>query len=206
MLLHLIKVLTAYRPNEFSKKIKKQTKVKHDQIESHPFIKEMLSGELSDFKYAVYLNNLLPIYKGVEMFLFNKRNTNSDIVQSKKILNDINNYTNFLNVDLNQDHLLFYRDWLNHFTTKNDFYKKSELYIRWLADMYGGQIIKKNIKFGSKYDFVDIRGDIKFVRQLIENNLNSQNVDSFIDEVNISYDYHYKLVERVYDATIEPLY
>jgi heme oxygenase len=205
MLLHLIKVLTAYKPNEFSKKIKKQTKVKHDQIESHPFIKEMLSGELSDFKYAVYLNNLLPIYKGVEMFLFKKRNTNSDIVQSKKILNDINNYTNFLNVDLNQDHLLFYKDWLNHFTTKNDFYKKSELYIRWLADMYGGQIIKKNIRFGSKYDFVDIRGDIKFVRQLIEDDLNSQNVDSFIDEVNTSYDYHYKLVERVYDATIEPI-
>jgi heme oxygenase len=206
MLLHLIKVLTAYKPNEFSKKIKKQTKVKHDQIESHPFIKEMLSGELTDFKYAVYLNNLLPIYKSVEMFLFNKRNTNSDIVQSKKIINDINNYSNFLNIDLNQDHLLFYRDWLNHFTTKNDFYKKSELYIRWLADMYGGQIIKKNIRFGSKYDFVDIRGDIKFVRQLIEDNLNSQNVDSFIDEVNTSYDYHYKLVERVYDATIEPLY
>ena len=206
MFLHLIKVLTAYKPNEFSKKIKKQTKVKHDHIESHPFIKEMLNGELSDFKYAVYLNNLLPIYKGVEMFLFNKKNTNSDIVQSKKILNDINNYSNFLNVDLNQDHLLFYRDWLNYFTTKNDFYKKSELYIRWLADMYGGQIIKKNIKFGSKYDFVDIRGDIKFVRQLIEDGLNSQNVDSFIEEVNISYDHHYKLVERVYDATIEPLH
>jgi heme oxygenase len=206
MFLHLIKVLTAYKPNEFSKKIKKQTKVKHDQIESHPFIKEMLSGELPDFKYAVYLNNLLPIYKGVEMFLFNKRNTNSDIVQSKKILNDINNYSNFLNVDLNQDHLLFYRDWLNYFTTKNDFYKKSELYIRWLADMYGGQIIKKNIRFGSKYDFVDIRGDIKFVRQLIEDGLNGQNVDSFIEEVNISYDHHYKLVERVYDATIEPVY
>jgi len=205
MLFHLIKVLTAYKPNEFSKKIKKQTKVKHDQIESHPFIKEMLSGELSDFKYAVYLNNLLPIYKGVEMFLFNKRNTNSDIVQSKKILNDINSYTNFLNVDLDQSHLLFYHDWLNHFTSKNDFFKKTELYIRWLADMYGGQIIKKNIKFGSKYDFVDIRGDIKFVRKLIEDNLNSQNVDSFIDEVNISYDYHYKMVERVYDATIEPI-
>jgi len=204
MFLHLIKVLTAYKPNEFSKKIKKQTKVKHDHIESHPFIKEMLNGELPDLKYAVYLNNLLPIYKGVEMFLFNKRNTNSDIVQSKKILNDINNYSNFLNVNLNQDHLLFYRDWLNYFTTKNDFYKKSELYIRWLADMYGGQIIKKNIRFGSKYDFVDIRGDIKFVRQLIEDGLNSQNVDSFIEEVNISYDHHYKLVERVYDATIEP--
>jgi len=204
MFLHLIKVLTAYKPNEFSKKIKKQTKVKHDHIESHPFIKEMLNGELPDLKYAVYLNNLLPIYKGVEMFLFNKRNTNSDIVQSKKILNDINNYSNFLNVNLNQDHLLFYRDWLNYFTTKNDFYKKSELYIRWLADMYGGQIIKKNIRFGSKYDFVDIRGDIKFVRQLIEDGLNNENVDSFIEEVNISYDHHYKLVERVYDATIEP--
>ena len=206
MFLHLIKVLTAYKPNEFSKKIKKQTKVKHDHIESHPFIKEMLNGELPDLKYAVYLNNLLPIYKGVEMFLFNKRNTNSDIVQSKKILNDINNYSNFLNVNLNQDHLLFYRDWLNYFTTKNDFYKKSELYIRWLADMYGGQIIKKNIRFGSKYDFVDIRGDIKFVRQLIEDGLNNENVDSFIEEVNISYDHHYKLVERVYDATIDPLH
>jgi len=204
MLLHLIKVLTAYKPNEFSKKIKKQTKAKHDHIESHPFIKDMLSGELSHFKYAVYLNNLLPIYKSVEMFLFNKRNANSDIVQSRKILNDVNNYSNFLNVDLNQSHLLFYKDWLQHLLGKDDFYKKSELYIRWLADMYGGQIIKRNIKFASKYDFVDIRGDIRFVRQLIEDGINNENVDQFIEAVNASYDHHYNLVDKVYNATMEP--
>ena len=74
MFFHLLNVITAYKPNKFSKQIKKATKEKHDAIESHPFMRAMIDGSLSDFKYAVYLANLLPIYKAVEMFLFTKNN------------------------------------------------------------------------------------------------------------------------------------
>jgi len=146
MIWHLIKVLTAYRPNKLSKKIKAETKIKHDLIEKHPFIKSMIDGSLSDTKYAIYLNNLLPIYKSVEMLLFNKRFNNLDIFQSKKIFKDINEYKKTLNIDLDDTNLQFNEEWLNHFYTKSEFLKKTDLYIRWLADMYGGQIIKRNIK------------------------------------------------------------
>ena len=196
MLLHLLNVITAYRPNEFSKKIKKETKIKHDNIEKHSFFQDMISGDLDDFKYAVYLANLLPIYKAVEMFLF-INNNNNDIVQSKKVQNDLNNYSKHLNFNFNDSSLLFYNSWLSYFFTKDDFYKKTELYTRWLADMYGGQIIKRNIRFNSKYDFDNLRDNIKIIRKLIEKDLDSTNVDKFIEEVNKTYDFHKDLVEKI---------
>jgi thiaminase len=61
MLWHLIKVLTAYRPNKLSKRIKLETKTLHDEIETHLFFKKMIDGSLSNEHYYVYLFNLLPI-------------------------------------------------------------------------------------------------------------------------------------------------
>jgi len=118
MLFHIINVITAYKPNKLSKKIKAETKIKHDLIEKHPFIRSMIDGSLSDTKYAIYLNNLLPIYKSVEMLLFNNRFNNLDIFQSKKILKDINEYKKTLNIDLDDTNLQFNEEWLNHFYTK----------------------------------------------------------------------------------------
>jgi heme oxygenase len=195
MFLHLLTVITAYRPNKFSKQIKKATKEKHDAIEKHPFIKSMIDGSLSDFKYAIYLNNLLPIYKAVEMFLFNK--VDNDLIQSKKINNDLNEYTRFLNVKIDKPEYIFYKEWLDHFFQKEKFFKKAELYIRWLADMYGGQIIKRNIRFNSKYDFNDLRNEIKIIRKMIEDGLDEANVERFIEEVNKAYEFHRQLADKI---------
>jgi heme oxygenase len=197
--------MTAYRPNEFSKKIKKETKIKHDNIEKHPFIRNMIDGSLSDFKYAVYLYNLFPIYKSVEMFLFNCKTVDSDLLQSKKIYNDLNQYVNYLNIKIENPQYKFYDNWLNYYISKDNFFKKTELYVRWLADMYGGQIIKKNIRFNSKYDFLNIRNKIKFIRKLIEENLDKSNVDNFIEEVNKTYDFHYQLIEKINELPYQPL-
>jgi heme oxygenase len=195
MFLHLLNVITAYRPNKFSKQIKKATKEKHDAIEKHPFIKSMIDGSLSDFKYAIYLNNLLPIYKAVEMFLFN--GVDSDLLQSKKINNDLNEYVRFLGVKIEKPEYIFYKEWLDHFLQKDKFFKKAELYIRWLADMYGGQIIKRNIRFNSKYGFYDLRNEIKVIRRMIEDGLDETNVDRFIEEVNKAYEFHRQLADKI---------
>jgi heme oxygenase len=197
--------MTAYRPNEFSKKIKKETKIKHDNIEKHPFIRNMIDGSLSDLKYAVYLYNLFPIYESVEMFLFNCKTVDSDLLQSKKIYNDLNQYVNYLNIKIENPQYKFYDNWLNYYISKDNFFKKTELYVRWLADMYGGQIIKKNIRFNSKYDFLNIRNKIKFIRKLIEENLDKSNVENFIEEVNKTYDFHYQVIEKINELPYQPL-
>jgi len=204
MLLHILNVITAYRPNYLSKKIKKETKEIHDKIEKHPFFLDLINRELPDYKYAIYLNNLFPIYKGVEMFLF-KKNFNNDIVQSKKIEEDLRLYKSFLNLNIDLPKFKFYDDWLNYFFSKDDFYKKTELYVRWLADLYGGQIIKRYLRFGNKYVFTNVRKDIQQVRKQIEDSLTEENVDKFIVEVKKTYQFHTEIIDKIYDCTEESL-
>jgi len=204
MLLHILNVITAYRPNYLSKKIKKETKEIHDKIEKHPFFLDLINRELPDYKYAIYLNNLFPIYKGVEMFLF-KKNLNNDIVQSKKIEEDLRLYKSFLNLNIDLPKFKFYDDWLNYFFSKDDFYKKTELYVRWLADLYGGQIIKRYLRFGNKYVFTNVRKDIQQVRKQIEDSLTEENVDKFIVEVKKTYQFHTEIIDKIYDCTEESL-
>jgi heme oxygenase len=197
MFLHLLTVITAYRPNKFSKQIKKATKEKHDAIEKHPFIKSMIDGTLSDFKYAIYLNNLLPIYKAVEMFLFYSNPVDEDLLQSRKINNDLNEYIRLLGINIDRPEYIFNKEWLNYFLFKDKFLQKAELYIRWLADMYGGQIIKRNIRFNSKYNFNDLRNEIKIIRRMIEDGLDEANVERFIEEVNKAYEFHRQLADKI---------
>jgi len=196
MFWHLLKVITAYRPNKFSKQIKQATKKLHDEIESHPFFKSMIDGTLSDEQYYVYLFNLLPIYKSVEFFVLDG-SLNSDIKQSDKIQRDIVEYSKICSHVRLDANVFFCNKWLDHFNSKDKFYKKAELYIRWLADMYGGQILKRKIKFGNKYVFKDVRGSIKRIRKLIEKNLDETNVDKFIEEVNIAYAFHKDLADKI---------
>jgi hypothetical protein len=63
--------------------------------------------------------------------------------------------------------------------------------------MYGGQIIKRNIRFNSKYDFNDLRNEIKLIRRMIEDGLDETNVDSFIEEVNKAYEFHRQLADNI---------
>lgn len=204
MLFHLIKVITAYKPNHLSKKIKKETKEIHDKIEKHPFFLDMIQKELPEYKYAIYLQNLAPIYKGVEMFLF-QNNTNNDIVQSKKIEEDLRLYSAHLKLKFDLPQFKFNGEWLEHFFSKEDFYKKTELYVRWLADLYGGQIIKRYHRFGNKYVFTNVRASIQQVRKQIEEDLTEKNVDRFIEETKKTYQYHTDIVNKIYECTEESL-
>jgi heme oxygenase len=193
---HLINVITAYKPTAYSKLIRSATKQKHDLIESHPFIKQIIKGTLNDGAYAAYLFNLSYIYREIEHNFYSEINS-MDLIQTKRILNDIESYKNFLNLNSDVFSVSFYNDWLNHIKSKPKFFRKTDLYIRWLADMYGGQIIKRKVRFGTKYIFKDLRVKIKKIRNFIEQGLNHNNIQMFIDEINTSYDLHYKLVDQL---------
>jgi len=193
---HLINVITAYKSTEYSKLIRSSTKQKHDLIESHPFFKRLIKGNLDNEAYAAYLFNLSYIYREIEQNFYYEIN-DMDLIQTKKILQDIESYKKFLNLDSDVFCVSFYKDWLNHIKSKPRFFRKTDLYIRWLADMYGGQIIKRKVKFGTKYVFDNLRNKIKKLRHFIEQGLNRNNIQNFIEEINNSYDLHYKLVDKL---------
>lgn len=197
-LIHLIKVITAYRPTPIAKYIKKETKFKHDLIEQHPFIVKLIDKTITDKEYAIYLKNLLPIYEVVESTFFNE-NTFSELYRSHLIKKDVEQYEKDLGKISSK--FIFNKPWLAAFKKKNKIMKKSELYIRWLADAYGGQIIKRGLKYTSKYDIKDVRQFIRIVRAMVEEGLDETNTERFIGAINNSYDEHYKLVDKIYDAT-----
>lgn len=199
---HLVKVITAYKPTPIARYIKKETKFKHDLIEQHPFIVKLIDKTITDKEYAIYLKNLLPIYKSVENAFFNK-DTFPELYRSTLIKKDLEQYERDLGKISSK--YIFNKEWLLKFKKKNETMKKSELYIRWLADAYGGQIIKKGLKYTSKYDIKDVRHFIRVVRAMIEDGLDETNVERFISAINESYDEHYKLVEKIYDATRKSL-
>lgn len=195
MLIHILNVVTAHRPNKIFKIIKQQTKEKHDEIEKHPFLKSMIDGTLDDEKYAIYLANLLPIYQAVEE-TFLKKFEDTDLIQSKKIVNDIKNYNKLYKKDFFNSYK-FNSQWLENFYMKVSHLKAADLYIRWLADMYGGQILKRNVRYNSKYNFKNLRWAIKTIRTLLEEEINENNFKQFIEEVNLCYDFHRNLVESI---------
>ena len=202
MLLHLINVITAHRPNKFARQLKKATKKLHDTVECHTFFKDLIGGELPDYKYALYLKNICPIYKAVEMFLF--KNLNSDLVQSTKIYNDFYNYKKDLYnvIDLESESYDFYKQYLDIFLTKSNFLKQADLYVNWLADLYGGQILKNKVKYNERYTFYSVRKDIKFIRTFLEKDMNNENIESLIDSVNKAYIFHLELLNKIYDTSL----
>lgn len=201
-IIHLIKVITAYRPTPIAKYVKRETKFKHDLIEQHPFIVKLIDKTITDKEYAIYLKNLLPIYKAVEKAFFNKL-TLPDLFRSHLIEQDIKQYEAIIGKIPSK--FIFNRKWLSNFKKKDLTMKKSELYIRWLADAYGGQIIRKGLKYTAKYDIRNVRSFIRIVRRIIEDGLNETNVERLIDAINHSYDDHYEMVDKIYDATRKSL-
>ncbi|NBO99181.1 MAG: hypothetical protein EBU90_03510 [Proteobacteria bacterium] len=190
-LIHLIKVITAYKLTPFAKKLKEVTKPLHDQIESHPFIKKFIDGKLSDLEYAVYLSNLYPIYEKIERRLLCPT---SILARAEHIRNDLVNYSNFLDIDLSKYYVN--GDWADKLDTDDPYKLTATFYIRWLGDLYGGQILAKNIRFNSSLKFKNVRDCIRVARDLIEYN-GSKDINRFLVQVSDAYTSNYDLVTKL---------
>jgi len=192
-ILHLFNVITAYRPTPFAKHLKQSTRVRHDAIESHPFVKKLINGKVTDLEYAAYLKNLLSVYGAVESKLFDS-DTPVELFRTTFIIQDLNKYKTLLN--LNLDRYNFWEQWTDSIKSGDELTVAANFYIRWLGDMYGGQIMSKNFKFNSALKFKNVRSCIKTARSIIEN-IGSTNPELFIERVNQAYEHNYILATRL---------
>ena len=140
------------------------TKEKHRQVESHPFVQYLLTGNIKPEHYALFLQQMYVVYSAVEYFaeissiLYDlpgiKRSSNilDDIVElgysiKDKPLPATEKYRQRI-VDL------YYGDKKNLIL--------AHVYVRHMGDLYGGKVIAKRVPgSGKMYQFDDRPGLIK---------------------------------------------
>jgi heme oxygenase len=174
----------------FQEKLKNETKINHDAAEQHTFNELLLKGELSDQKYYLYLKNIVPVYDYIEKRL----GFTGELIRSTLIYNDISAYAKFGCTNGPSNYFVY--DWMNTLAQKSDKLLLSEVYVEWLKDLYGGQIIGKNVRYNSHLKFNDAKSAIGIVRAKLASIMPDDEKD-FVFEVNRTYINHYNLYDSI---------
>lgn len=171
-------------------RLKEDTKQLHDLAESHPFNAQLMSGKLKDLNYFVYLHNMFPVFS----YLERRMNLSGELVRSPLMHCDIMRYSKEGSVIEGKD--LVYFDWISEIGKMPDKMLPAILYVEWLKDAYGGQMISKYVKHNSHLCFNKAKNVIMAVRSLIDQ-VEPEDHDEFVNQVNKVYENHTKILDKI---------
>jgi len=171
-------------------RLKQETKVLHDLAESHPFNEQLINGKLKDLNYFVYLHNMFPIFS----YLERRMDLSGELVRSPLMHCDIMKYAKEGSVIEGKD--LVYFDWISEIGKMPNKMLPAILYVEWLKDAYGGQMISKNVKHNSHLCFNRARDVIDSVRAYIDK-VDVEDHDEFVNQVNRVYENHTKILDKI---------
>lgn len=172
------------------------TKDLHHEAETTKFAKELLSGKIGGKKYVNYLYNLLAIYDPIEWY--NKRQGFFEKMPTLPRLKAI--HADF--VELDDGGYLYltpatleYQAYLHKLGNdpERKHLIKAHLYCRHMGDLFGGQIIKKqvaHISSGKFYDFEDADAMKAAIR--------AELTDDLGDEARVAFQFAIKMMKDLY--------
>ena len=171
-------------------KLKELTWQHHQNAERQSFAKELISGNISNKKYATFLFNQHPQYNLLETFgmLYGL----IDVRIAPKIHDD---YTElWQEFEPNQPPLLpVVKEYMDHLLSIQQDPDKlmAHIYVRHMGDLSGGQMIAKKIPGkGTMYEFDE---DVKILKDRIREKC----TDEMADEANICFDFATKMFEQM---------
>lgn len=178
--------------------LKEITKDLHHEAEKTKFAQLLLSGKIGGKKYVNYLYNMMAIYDPIEWYC--KRQGFLDTMPDLPRLHAI--YADFMELD-DGGYLyltpatLEYQAYLHKLGNDPERKQliKAHLYVRHMGDLFGGQIIKKqvaHISSGKFYDFENADSMKVAIRTILTDDLG--------DEARVAFEYAIKIMRDLHDG------
>ena len=169
--------------------LREATGEKHKIAESMVFNQRMVKGELSKDEYTLYLIQQLAIFDAIEVHEL----PHQSLKRSNKIFEDIKEL--FDNEIIQITILSSTKEYSKYLDTLTQEQLLPHIYLNYLAILFGGQIIKKNIAGSGKlYEF---DGDVKEIAGTIR----AVQKDEWANEVNIGFDYLINIYDELQNYT-----
>lgn len=159
------------------------THEKHRLAEQTDFSQSMINGNLTVELYHQFLFNMFQIYEAIE----NKINfLPADISRVQKYKNDLSNLNRGAGTTLTSTN-----SYVRHIYSLTIPQVWAHIYVHYLGNMYGGQMLKKNLIWPSSHlDFNDVKAAISYIRS------NINDVDP--NEANTAFDWTIKVYDELY--------
>jgi len=177
--------------------LKELTMKQHHNAERQKFAGVLMSGKISGSAYLRYLKNQYYCYYLLEHHT--KFNLPDDrLKRSENILSDIHELQYILSEEINDENManaltestLQYGTYVDNIKTKEDF--MAHVYVRYLGDLRGGQMISKKVPGSGKYYEFDNPDELA---NSIYSNINNE----MVDEAKKVFDYATKLFIEMYE-------
>ena len=165
--------------------LKKLTGSKHSGAERSWFASLMMSGKITNEQYSIYLKQQFECYNALENRFKNVSKSISSIPENLKRANPIMNDLKELSFNINKipifESTKEYVDYILNKCTEDLLY--AHVYVRYLGDLKGGQMIAKRIPGSGKYYQFDNPEELEsFIRSQLSED------DNFVQECNKCFD------------------
>jgi len=162
-------------------------KDKHEAAEAHPFTELLLSGQIPKQTYGELLYNMTAIYSALEsrMRQIGTFNDTPEMFRAEIMAQDFD--------ELDLDSVTMHKsthDCIDRIEEVSDHQLMAYFYLYHMADMYGGQMIKKHIPgSGKRFQFTDRPALIAKIREHL--------TDDLADEANRAFGYTLELFDEL---------
>ena len=162
-------------------------KDKHDAAEAHPFTELLLSGQIPKQTYGELLYNMTAIYSALEsrMRQIGTFNDSPEMFRAEIMAQDFD--------ELDLDSVTMHKsthDCIDRIEKVSDQQLMAYFYLYHMADMYGGQMIKKHIPgSGKRFEFENRPALIAKIREHL--------TDDLADEANRAFGYTLELFDEL---------
>ena len=178
--------------------LKEITKDLHHEAETTKFAKLLLSGKISKDDYANYLYQMVLVYNAIELGNKIEGNFESlpDIERTHRI------YQDFIEI-AGVDHCYTWLPGtLEYYNYLMDLIRdpqqrpkiKAHLYCRHMGDLYGGQIIKKQVAHISKGRFYEFKNP-----EELKVAIRTELTDELGDEARVAFQWAIKMMRELYN-------
>lgn len=173
--------------------LKDLTAEKHTEAENTPFMKAVFANTLSSNIWADWTYNKILICAGVESTCakFGHLNDLPNINRVTRLWNDYLQMTNNQYLHTWHDQTINYNNYIRNLDSNKSL---AHLYVWYLGDMYGGQMIRETLTFPTtSLEFEDVDN--------LKINLRSKLTDDLAEEANIAFDWAINIM-RTYDSML----